>query len=540
MKIKPVFLIILDGFGYRAQTEFNAIAQANTPHLKDWFAHYPHTLLKASGDAVGLPDGSMGNSEVGHETIGAGRIIEQPESFLLRAIGDGSFFENPMLKTQLRALKDSGKAIHIIGLLSDAGVHCHEKIIYAFIKAAADAGISRIFVHPILDGRDAPPKSAVIYLQRLEKLLKTVPMARIGSLHGRFYAMDRDSNWDRTKLSYEVLTKMPTPVRPERAKDTNGKTWQSVLEQNYAQDITDEFIPPTNLDPEAIVLDGDGIIFANYRADRARQLTECFTNLNKVPFVPTTSIRAFSSAVYAGTGPSLPARCLSAIALATVESSQSEVGLLTPVSYGSQIHTQVMYPQPPVTNTLKEILSAHGKTIFTIAESEKYAHVTYFFDGGRETQFPGETRVLLPSINTRNYIATPEMSAPEITAAVIKSLHTNPCDFYLINYANADMVGHSGDFEATKKAIEILDQELDKLFEVVVKEMHGTMFITGDHGNAEDKFDIVSNQVRTSHTTNPVPFLVLDESKKNEAVKLPLNQLADIMGFVLGWMGVKN
>lgn len=513
MNTKPVLLIILDGYGLAPKTKYNAIAQANTPHLDAWFAQYPHATLQASGAAVGLPAGSIGNSEVGHLTIGAGHIIEQPESFILRAIADGSFDKNPVLQTHLQELKKKGKALHVIGLLSDAGVHCTEEIIFAYIRAAAEAGIEKIFVHPILDGRDEAPKSAALYLQRLDEFLQTIPQARIGSLHGRFYAMDRDNNWERTKESYDILT--------PQFFGANGKGWPSILEANYAASITDEFIPPTNLDTEAIVSNGDGIIFANYRPDRARQLTECFTNSKFAHFERKNSDPT------------------PLFVLKYPKDIQLEF-FITPVSYGSQIHTTVMYPQKPVPNTLKEILSHAGKTIFSIAETEKYAHITYFFDGGRETQFPGETRVLIPSLHTRNYIANPEMSASAITQAVLKSLRENPCDFYLINYANADMVGHSGDFEATKKAIELLDAQLAQLFKVVVEEMHGTMFITGDHGNAEEKFDSICGQPHTAHTTNSVPFLMLNESNKKGAVELPLNQLADIKGFILRFMRLGN
>jgi 2,3-bisphosphoglycerate-independent phosphoglycerate mutase len=614
MNKKPVLLIILDGFGLAPKTKYNAIAQANTPHLDSWFAQYPHATLQASGAAVGLPAGSIGNSEVGHLTIGAGRIIEQPESFILQSIGtcpaklakpacpskleersregldkrrgDGSFYKNPILQTHLQELKKKGKALHIIGLLSDAGVHCTESIIFAFIQAAADAGIDKIFVHPILDGRDVAPKSAAIYLQRLDEFLRTIPQARIGSLHGRFYAMDRDNNWERTEKSYGILTSAygsmilarkarrllttngldnsyPFALSFERSPDTSISSvvndpstifevlpvlslskdqrvapsqWPQVLESNYAAGITDEFIPPINLDPKAIVSNGDGIIFANYRPDRARQLTECFVapkfshfeHKNSDPTQPFVLSPSCTSGL----------KMLRPYMLRPLEASK-DIQLeffITPVSYGSQIHTTIMYPQQPITNTLKEILSHAGKTIFSIAETEKYAHITYFFDGGRETQFPGETRVLIPSLHTRTYIANPEMSAPAITQAALKSLRENPSDFYLINYANADMVGHSGDFEATKKAIEILDAQLAQLFKVVVEEMHGTMFITADHGNAEDKSN--TPQPHTAHTANPVPFLMLNESNKNGAAELPLNQLADIAGFVLRFMGI--
>lgn len=510
MNKKPVLLIILDGFGIASKTKYNAIAQAHTPHLDYWFAHYPHAILQASGTAVGLPSGSIGNSEVGHITIGAGRIIEQPETIILRAIENGSFYKNPVLLSHLQELKKKNQALHILGLLSDAGVHCTASIICAYIRAAADAGINKIFVHPILDGRDVAPKSAALYLQRLDEFLSTIPQAKIGSIHGRFYAMDRDNNWERTKLSYDVLTKMSLPPslsELRRTGKTNESQWLEILNQNYAAGITDEFVPPTNLDPDAIITNGDGIIFANYRSDRARQLTECFVSQNFSHFEHKNIDLEF---------------------------------FLTPVSYGSQIHTTIMYAQQPIPNTLKEILSRNHKTIFSIAETEKYAHVTYFFDDGRETSFPGETRVLIPSLRAKNYVSHPEMSAPAITQTVLKSLSENPSDFYLINYANADMVGHSGNFEATKKAIEILDEQLGELFKVVVEEMDGTMFITADHGNAEDKFDEKSGQPHTAHTANPVPFLMITKDNKNGAVKLPLHQLSDIAGFVLKFMGVNS
>jgi 2,3-bisphosphoglycerate-independent phosphoglycerate mutase len=422
-------------------------------------------------------------------------------------------------------------------------VHCTEKLIFAYVKAANDAGIKKIYVHPILDGRDVAPQSAALYLERLDTFLKTIPHARIGSLHGRFYAMDRDNNWDRTEQSYEVLTSahgsMILARKARRLLTTNGLdnssplaipihhtigdegsseqspeyqrvtplTWQHILSENYAAGITDEFIPPINLNPDAVIKSGDGIIFANYRPDRARQLTECFTKKEFTQFKrKNLSLDCF----------------------------------ITPVAYGSNLQTNAMYPEAPISHTFKEILSRAGKTIFSIAETEKFAHVTYFFDGGKETVFPGETRVLIPSIHARNYISNPQMSAQEITSAIIKSLRENPHDFYLINYANADMVGHSGNFEATKKAIEVLDAQLAQLYAVAVQEMHGTMFITADHGKAENMFDEKTNEPCTAHTTNPVPFLMIDESKKNGAETLPLDQLADIMPFILNFMGIKS
>ncbi len=491
----PTALIILDGFGYRKEKEYNAIAQAQTPHLDGWFAHYPHTLLNASGTAVGLPDAVIGNSEVGHITIGTGRIIEQPITILNNAIADRSFFKNPTLVHALTTLRKTGNALHIMGLLSDGNVHSEARNLYAFIDAAHQHGIKYLYIHPFLDGRDAPPKSARTYLDQLDNALTAFEYGSIGSIHGRFYAMDRDNHWDRTQKSYNVLTEnQDYPPRP----------WQDVLESQYAQGITDEFIVPTQIDPTSTIQKGDGVIFFNVRPDRARQITACFVDphFNHFP-VKKLNLTCF----------------------------------VTPVDFGNNLKTNGMYPHTSAKNTLKDVLAHNGKTIFSIAETEKYAHVTYFFNDGREEAERHETRVIIPSLPTQNYLDNPQMSAPQITHAVLESLTTNPGDFYLINYANADMVGHSGDLQATIRAVECLDEQLSKLYEVIVKKMHGTMYITADHGNAEDKYDPISKQPRTAHTANPVPFLMIQDGLQPDT-KLPLTQLSDVAPWILENMGL--
>lgn len=495
MKTKQItVLVILDGFGISGDTQFNAVAHAHTPNLDAWLTDYPHATLQAAGKAVGLPEGYIGNSEVGHLTIGAGRIIQQPLSIINDAIENGTFFTNPILTKQLDALARTKKTLHIMGLLSDAGVHSHEKHLYAFIKSATDHGIQNIIIHPFLDGRDVLPKSAALYLQRLENVLNQYPNVKIGSLHGRFYAMDRDSNWDRTASSYHALTAPSTD---------RFATWQSVLDHYYTQHITDEFIPPTQLATMQTIQAHDAIIFFNFRPDRARQLTASFTeqNFNHFP-IKTLPLTAF----------------------------------ITPVSYGDLYRTTVLFPQKPVNNTLKEILAQDGKTIFTIAETEKYAHVTYFFNGEKEVVQPGETQVLIPSIKAENYIHYPCMSTPEITTQILTSLRNDPSDFYLINYANADMVAHSGDFNATVKAIECLDVELGKLFTQVVTHMNSTLYVTADHGHAEYMYDEKNQQPHTAHTTNPVPFIMIEKDLKKSTTVLPLTQLADIAPFILEQM----
>lgn len=480
----PTILIILDGFGYRKEKKYNAIAQAHTPHIDHLLATYPHTLLKASGTAVGLQPNDIGNSEVGHLTIGAGTVVPQPATTIHAAIDDGSFFTNPTLVKKLIELKKTGGTLHVMGLLSDAGVHAHEKHLYSFLKAAQEHGIKNIVVHAFLDGRDTPPQSAQTYLEKLDDYIQHHPGITLGSVTGRFYAMDRDNNWERTDATLQTLTKPQTKEK---------KSWQHVLEQNYAQEIFDEFIPPTQLDYNSTINAADGIIFYNFRPDRARQLTQRLLDLPLTFFI-------------------------------------------TPVSYNDGLKTDNLFDKPKVTNTLLDVLHKNNKSVFVIAETEKYAHVTYFFSGGREQPLPNETRVLIPSIPAKNYIDKPCMSAQEITEAVLESLCNNPKDFYLINYANADMVGHSGNLKATIKAIECLDEQLALIHQQVVEKMNGTLYITADHGNAELMFDEQSGQPQTAHTTSPVYFMMIQ--KEQTVQQLELKQLADIAPFVLNNMGL--
>ncbi len=492
---KLTVLIILDGFGYSPQKKYNAIKLASTPFLDNLFSQFGHTTLQAAGSTVGLLDGDIGNSEVGHLTIGSGRVITQPVKKLHDAIDNSTLFSHPVLLKILKQVKKNGTKLHIMGLLSDASVHSHEKHLYAFLDIANQHNIDQIFVHPFLDGRDVPPQSAELYLNRLEQKLKTIPNTHIGSIHGRFYAMDRDNNWDRTEKSYRILTEKQPKV---------AANWRSVLQQSYAQNITDEFIPPTQLDQKSIITENDGILFFNFRPDRARQLTACFTDPDFKHFAKKDTHLS---------------------------------GFITPTSYNNAINTEILLDRTQINNTLKEVLSKAQKTIFCIAETEKYAHVTYFFAGGREAPFSNETQLLIPSIRTKNYVDLPCMSAQKITDAVLDSLKKKPCDFYLINYANADMVAHSGNLAATIEAIECLDAHIKQLYEVIIKKMHGTLYITADHGNAEDMFDEKIGQPRTAHTNNPVPFImVTPEIPENKS--LPLKQLSDIAPFILKNMGL--
>lgn len=486
----PTALVILDGFGYTQDTKYNAITQAHTPNLDLLLETYPATLLQASGLYVGLPEEHVGNSEVGHLTIGSGSVILQSQTMLDLSIKDKTFFTNSILIKHLEQLKKSGNTLHLMGLLSDGGVHAHTNHIFALLKTAQQQGVTNVVIHAFLDGRDTPPHSAFYYLKELEIKIKQLGIGKIGSLMGRFYAMDRNKNWHLTEQAYSFLTEQQTEV---------PKTWQEALEEVSQKDVTDEFLPPVQLHPEAFIKPHDGVIFFNFRADRARQLTSCFTQ-NPSPI------------------------------------STKQIPLLffiTPVSYGPEYKATILYQKAHVPQTLSNVLKEQGYTLFFVAETEKYAHVTYFFNGGREHTFPNEKRVLVPSLIGKEYSKHPEMSAETITEVILTSLKHGTRDFYVVNYANADMVGHTGNFEATVKAVECIDKQLGILYREIVEKRNGTLYITADHGNAEDMFNVETGQPRTSHTTNPVPFIMAEQSLKNSDEELPLEELSDIAPFIV-------
>lgn len=502
--IKPIVLVILDGWGYSTKKKYNAIYQAHPANFNARWQQYPHAILRASGTAVGLPPHMMGNSAVGHLTIGAGRIIEQPITYFLRSIEDKTFFAHKKLQHNFKKLAQTGKALHLIGLLSDGGVHGHEKIIHALLQLAAQCSVKKVYIHAILDGRDTPPMSAARYLKKLETICNKTKIGSIASLHGRFYAMDRDGNWSRVMKSFEVITKHRARIL-RQAHDT--------LTHSYAHGITDEFIEPILLDPNGYIQDGDGVIFTNIRADRSRELPALLLNQQHMHL-------KFAENELPSNEPIPPKHKLPRYAF-----------FMTATEYHPELKVEILYQPKPIKHTFFDIVSAAKKTIFTIAESEKYAHVTYFFNGGKDIIRPNETRIIIPSRPDKNFAEHPAMSAPAITKAVLHSLKTNPHDVYLINYANADMVGHTGNFAATIKAIKVLDKELKKLYDIVVEKMNGTLFITADHGNAEDKWDSFTQSIRTSHTTNPVPFLMIQ--KGQPSCELPLKELSDIAPFIV-------
>ncbi len=487
----PTLLIILDGFGYSPSAHYNAILNAYKPTFDYLLETFPHTLLTASGTAVGLLDNQQGNSEVGHLTIGSGRVIEQNSTRIEKSIDDGSFFSNKILRNNLDYLHKTGKKLHIMGLLSDGGIHSNTKTLYALLKAAHQHHISAVVIHAFLDGRDVPPQSATRYLEQLDKECTQYHNVHLGTIHGRFYAMDRDDNWLRTEQTYRVITEKQTITFAH---------WRDALTYYYHEHITDEFIPPTQLDSKGIVQEGDAVIFFNYRADRTRQLTDSFVDPHFQHFQRKK------------------------IALAR---------FITLTDY--DLHStsiDIAFPSMPVANTLKDVLAHAGKTIFSIAETEKYIPITYFFNGYKNSPIAHETCILIPSLPRSTYVQFPCMSAQKITETVAHSLRTQPSDFYLINYANADMVGHSGNFNATVKAIECLDKQLQILVQAV-RQCNGTLYITADHGNAEDKYDPITRGPKTSHTSNPVYFIMMNNDTAHKKISLPLKGLADIAPFIL-------
>ncbi len=464
---KPHVLIILDGFGYREDPESNAIFHARKPVWDKLWAERPHTLISGSGMDVGLPDGQMGNSEVGHMNLGAGRIVYQDFTRITKAIQDGEFFENPALTGAVDKALASGGAVHLMGLLSPGGVHSHEDHIVAMIELAAKRGAKQVFVHAFLDGRDMPPQSAQPSLEKVEAKLQSLGVGHIASLSGRYFGMDRDNRWDRVAAAYNLLTL--GEAQYSAANPVEG------LRAAYERGETDEFVKPTVIGgTPALIKDGDSLVFMNFRADRARQITRAFVNQDFDKFE--------RKAV-----PKL-----------------ADFVMLT--EYAADIKATCAYPPEPLTNVFPDYLAQLGKTQLRIAETEKYAHVTFFFSGGREEPYPGEERILIPSPNVATYDLQPEMSAPEVADKLADAIRSGKFDVLICNFANGDMVGHTGIFDAAVKAVETLDTCLGKLVDAI-EDTGGDMLITADHGNCEQMEDPQSGQPHTAHTTDLVPLL---------------------------------
>lgn len=471
-QIHPFVLIILDGFGYREETTYNAIAAASTPVWDQLWQSCPHLLLQGSGHSVGLPEGQMGNSEVGHLNIGAGRVVHQDYSRIEQAIADGSFQQNPVFLEAIDHAIKHDKKIHVLGLLSNGGVHSQETQIFELIKLAAARGSKQVALHAFLDGRDVPPKSAAASLQKAEELFQELKCGNIASIVGRYYAMDRDNRWERTQFAYNLLT--------EGLAQGIASSAIGALQMAYDRGETDEFVKPTLVNP-AYIKNGDCVIFMNYRADRARQLTRAFVQWD---------FKEFRRQFYP--------RIAHFVSL---------------TQYASDLPTQIAFTPNYPNNTLGEVIANAGLPQLRIAETEKYAHVTFFFNGGREAVFPLEDRELIPSPKVATYDLQPEMNAALLTDKLTAAIESGKYQLIVCNYANADMVGHSGNFAATVKAIETIDHCLGKIKSSVTK-AQGQMLITADHGNAEIMFDPKTGQPHTAHTSLPVPLLYYGKPAK--------------------------
>lgn len=492
----PTVLIILDGFGYNEKLAHNAIANANTPQWDNWWKNYPHITLDASGEAVGLPNGQMGNSEVGHMHIGAGRVILQNYTQINTAIQNNDFDNNPVFIDAIKKMQKNNHAIHVMGLLSAGGVHSHENHLFAFLRLCAKYNFNKIYLHLFLDGRDVPPKSAKNNISSLNQVLKETNNAIISTISGRYYAMDRDKRWSRIAKVYNLLV--------DGESEYSYSSAEAAIDDFYKQNIFDEFIPPTKIGKSPSIQNGDTIFFFNFRADRARQLTRAFIENNFTEFPRKTTL--------------------------------TSLNFISMTKYEENLATKVAFPKPQLNNTLGEIIAKNDLKQLRIAETEKYAHVTFFLNGGVEVKFAKEDRLLVPSPKITTYDLQPEMSANLITDKIIEAIDKQAYDVIICNYANADMVGHSGMFKATIAAIEAIDKSLERIGKKIL-EVNGQLLITADHGNAESMFDEKTNQPHTAHTTLPVPLLYVGkEQRKFKQVKA---SLCDVAPTFLALLGIK-
>ena len=469
---KKAVLIILDGYGLAAPTAGNAVAQAKKPNLDKLFSSNPYSTLSASGLDVGLPAGQMGNSEVGHTNIGAGRLVYQQLTRITRDIKNGDFFKNEALVSIMKDAKEKGGAVHLMGLVSPGGVHSHQGHLYALLEMAKQQGVSEVYVHAFLDGRDVPPQSAQPYLEELAAKCKEIGVGTIATVSGRYYAMDRDHRWDREQKAYEAIA---------HAEGVAADDPVAGLKASYESGVNDEFVVPFVVKGYKGMKNGDGAIFFNFRPDRARQLTHAFVDEKFDGFERDESLK---------------------IPFATF--SQYEDGM----------NAKVAFPPETIVKTLGEVIQDNGMTQLRIAETEKYAHVTFFFNGGVEEPYKGEDRILVPSPKVATYDLQPEMSAVEVTDKVCEAIRSGKYDFIILNYANCDMVGHTGVFPAVVKAVETVDSCVGR-FVSAIKEVGGEVCITADHGNADKMMDYVNNQPFTKHTTNAVPFIVVSDRVKS-------------------------
>ena len=515
---KPLLLIILDGWGYRAETKANAIAMARKPTYDRLLHEYPNTLIHTSGHYVGLPDGQMGNSEVGHLNIGAGRIVHMDSTRIELMIQNGEFFSNPVLLGAMKNARSGGRRLHLFGLLSDGGVHSHQTHLYALLKMAKQNGVARVFVHAFMDGRDTLPTNGAGYLEQLQQKMREYNTGKIATVSGRYYAMDRDRRWERIAKAFNAM------VHGQGEGGTYVDPVQGVKDF-YNRDVTDEFIVPfvcaaNRGEPVATIRDNDSCICFNFRADRVRQITRAL---------------ARNSGLTPQGGSDLPGADDLDAAIPR-ERGPKNLHYVCMTQYDKKFTLPVVIPPESLTNILANVMGNLNLRNLRVAETEKYAHVTYFFNGGVEQPFPGEERLLVPSPKVATYDLKPEMSAAGIADAVVKAVEQGSFDVIVVNFANADMVGHSGKIEPTVKAVETVDGCLAEI-EKAVRAKGGAMLITADHGNAEMMIDPATGGPHTAHTTNPVPFIVIAENSKQFTLK-PNGSLRDISPTILGMLKI--
>ena len=502
-------LLVLDGWGIRPDRDHNAIKLARTPVFDELLATYPNAQLIASGEAVGLPAGQMGNSEVGHMNMGAGRIVYQDLTRIDKSIRDGDFFQNPVLTAAMDRCAKGGGALHFIGLVSDGGVHSHQRHLHALIEMASRRRVPRVFVQAITDGRDTSPTGGIRYLAQLSDVMTRFSIGRIATVVGRYYAMDRDKRWERTKQAYDAMVAGQAP--------TQSVAPLEAVQASYENSVTDEFIKPIVIvdadgSPVGPIRDGDSIVFFNFRADRARQLTRALA------LDDSTSAEATADRFDGFDRPNRP-----------------RVSCTTMTVYDRTFNLPVVFEPQTFAGNLADVLAAHDKTNLRLAETEKYAHVTYFFNCGREQPYPREDRVLVPSQKVATYDLMPEMSAPGITDELVADLSKRQHDVVICNFANADMVGHTGRLDATIAAVETLDTCLGRIMSAL-RANGGTAIVTADHGNAEQMWDNELNAPHTAHTSNPVPVILCHDTFKGR--RLRDGTLRDVAPTMLSLLGI--
>jgi 2,3-bisphosphoglycerate-independent phosphoglycerate mutase len=491
ISMKPITLIIMDGFGISPEVEGNAIAAAKKPNIDRIWDAYGCTTIGSSGLDVGLPEGQMGNSEVGHLNLGSGRIVYQGYTRINVAVKEGTLRENPVLLEAMSLARKS--RLHLMGLLSDGGVHSHISHLFALLDMAKEMGVKEVYIHAILDGRDVPPKSALVYFKDLEAKTRSIGLGNVATVSGRYYTMDRDKRWERVEQSYRMLTE---------GKGFEARNAEEAVTNGYARGETDEFLKPTVVDRSGMIRDDDVVIFFNFRPDRAREMTRVFVDQNFAEFFR----------------------------------SPTRVHFICMMQYDASLDVPVAFPPQDLSDTLGEVVSRSGLKQLRTAETEKYAHVTYFFNGGKETPNPGEDRALVPSPKVATYDLKPEMSALEVTDGVLARIREGIYDLVVMNYANPDMVGHTGIFDAAVKAIEVVDECVGRVVDEVLNQ-GGAVLLTADHGNAEKMMDQGTGQPHTAHTTNPVPF-TLASNERHQVRDGGI--LADVAPTILDLLGIEK